>query len=188
MAPWVKWIVSLFVVFQVGALVEWALPDNSPVKTAFYGFYEPYVVGTGTWQMWNMFSPDPSNLNLYVHATVTHRDGTTRDFAIPRMDKLDYVDRYEEERFRKYVENVHIDSNSRFWPGLARWIAAQDQRQTGKPVTRVQLIRTWWEVPAQQPPDASEPPPYTWHSYMFYDTKIKNGRPVNVRPGMSPVQ
>ena len=34
-----------------------------------------YLSTTGLWQYWDMFAPDPSNLDVWFDALVTYRDG-----------------------------------------------------------------------------------------------------------------
>jgi hypothetical protein len=173
MATWKKGLLSCFVFYHLGAVLTWIVP-SSELKTTFYQWAQPYMVGLGLWQAWNMFSPDPSNLNMHVHAAIGYADGTTHEYYLPRMDKLDYVSKYQAERFRKYVENVHEDANALYWPNLAQWIALQDQQITHKSPVSIQLIRTWWNVP---PPggDTTVTPLPDWHTFTFFQAKLKNG-------------
>ncbi len=174
MAPWQKKLLSLFIVFHLASIVIWVLPGDSEFRRVTAPQVEWYTMGVGTWQAWDMFSPDPSNLNMYVHARVFNSDGTTWDYVMPRMDKLDYITRYEKERFRKYLENVHLDSNSMFWPDLGHWILNQEPKN--KTPVRLQLFRTWWNVPPAGP-DTSIAPTAQWSEYMFYNVPVKNREP-----------
>ncbi|HET6385632.1 MAG TPA: hypothetical protein VFJ58_19750 [Armatimonadota bacterium] len=173
MAPWKKGVISAFIIFHVVAVASWLMPDST-IKQNLTTVTFWYVIPVGLWQAWDMFAPNPSGLNMYVHARVQNSDGSVWEYSLPRMNRLGFVARYAQERFRKYVENAHLDASRRFWPDMARWVARQDREQTGKIPTHVQLIRTWWEVPAP-PPDTSQAPPEDWRTFTFYNTDIKNG-------------
>ena len=81
-------------------------PDNaqetSPVKY--------YLIPTGFWQYWDMFAPNPANIDFYCDAEVTYADGSHRTYTYPRMYKLGIIQKYGMERFRKYYERARDDS------------------------------------------------------------------------------
>ncbi len=168
-------IVSAAIVFQIVAVLVWLLPA-SRARGAVSGVTDRYINYAGLWQSWGMFAPEPANLNLYIHALITYRDGTQRAWSFPRMNRLDYFTRYRLERYRKYEEYAHLDSYSFLWPDLARWVAAQNPGTPANPPVLVTLIRTWWEIP---PPPANgeigHDPPHTWSSYQFFQMPLQAG-------------
>jgi hypothetical protein len=176
MEPWKRRVVTVFVVIHLVGILTWVAPPDSPIR---HGLYNPaliYVIPAGVWQSWDMFCPDPSNLNMYVTINVYHSDGSMWEYTMPRMDRLGIAERYEQERFRKYVENIHLDDKSLFWPDLARWVARQDVKLNHKTPVRMQFYRFWWFVPPM-PPDPFVTPQPDWHSFKFYETRINNGVP-----------
>ncbi|MBC8063326.1 MAG: hypothetical protein H7Y17_00725, partial [Chlorobia bacterium] len=61
-----------------GALYfNWKYLKSSPL--IFY----PGV--TGFWQYWDMFSPNPAQVDLYLEADVVFQDGTKKRFKFPRI-------------------------------------------------------------------------------------------------------
>ncbi|MDQ2732871.1 MAG: hypothetical protein M3Y56_14525, partial [Armatimonadota bacterium] len=141
-----KAILSLFILFHLTTIFIWTLPD-SYIRQVGMPLVWDYIDGMGLWQEWGMFAPDPSNLNMYIFARVQQSDGSTWEYWLPQLDKMNLVDRYQNNRFRAYVETAHLDSSDFIWPDLAGWIAEQDRQQTGKRPIRIRLYRTWWNIP-----------------------------------------
>jgi hypothetical protein len=97
---------------------------ESPLVSACGSFSRPYPLWTGLFQKWDMFAPDPSKLNCYVGAQIAFRDGRTALWNFPRMENLGIVEKYFQERYRKYAnDNLRLDSDAPAWPDAARYIA-----------------------------------------------------------------
>jgi hypothetical protein len=165
-------LLSALLAFHIVATLAWLLP-GSALRGDLQPVTDRYIGYSGLWQNWGMFAPEPSNRNLYIHAVVTYADGSEQQWSFPRMNQLDFFNRYRLERFRKYEEYAHLDSYAGIWPDLARWIARQNNRDPGNPPVHVQLIRSWWLVPP--PPangDIGHDPPHDWNHYPFFDMPI----------------
>jgi hypothetical protein len=98
-----------------------------------------YPLYTGTWQYWDMFAPNPSNLDFYIDAEVLYRDGERAMFKYPRMSQLGVMEKYYSERFRKFSERVIDEKHSYLWPYFAQRIALESFRKSGKIPYRVYL-------------------------------------------------
>lgn len=91
-----------------------------------------------------MFAPIPRNEDIYVTSNISYDDGTTETWTLSRMSDLGYLRRYQRERWRKFFnDNLRTDSNKQMWEPAAQWIARTKERETGKRVTQVQLVRHW---------------------------------------------
>jgi len=157
--------VSTFVAFHLFAIVAWCMPLDTPLTLAVRGLIRPYMVWIGLFQKWDMFAPDPSKLNNYVSAVVTHADGQTSVWNFPRMQDLGILDKYTKERYRKFAnDNLRIDSFAPLWPDCARYIARMNNRTASSPPLIVELVRHWSLVP---PPDGTLPAG-EWRQFTFY--------------------
>lgn len=165
-----KIILSLFILFHLTTCTLYLLPD-SYIQQKVTPLVRPYIHVMGFGQVWNMFSPDPGNLNIFIFARILQNDGTTWEYWLPQLSKMGWVDRYEKFRIIMYTATVHVDSSEYLWPDLAGWIAEQDRRQTGKRPLRIRLYRTWWNVPAP-PADTSKRPVPVWNTYLFFEMKF----------------
>ena len=166
------WLTA-FIAFNLFAIVTWCMPLDTPLTQRFRSFVRPYLVYTGLFQKWDMFAPDPSKLNNFIGAMITYNNGDSKLWTFPRMENLGYVDKYFEERFRKYANDcLRLDDYSALWPDAARYIARVNNR-TGNPPVGVQLIRYWSIVP---PPGANgEETQPNWNQYAFYRYQIQPG-------------
>jgi len=165
--------ISVFLAFNLFAIISWCVPIDSPLIVRCREFAGPYLRFTGLFQKWDMFAPDPSKLNNYVAAVVTYRDGTSSLWTFPRMEKLGPMDRYLKERYRKYAnDNLRLDSNEGIWPDAARYIARANYRPSNPPVT-VGLVRYWRFVPPPGP--NAEAQAGDWNQYMFFRYSVAPG-------------
>ena len=149
------------------------MPLDTPLTQRFRNAMRPYLVYTGLFQKWDMFAPDPSKLNNFIGAMITYNDGDSKLWTFPRMENLGYVDKYFDERFRKYANDcLRLDDYSALWPDAARYVARVNNRP-GNPPVGVQLIRYWSIVP---PPGGNgEETPPNWNQYAFYRYQVQPG-------------
>ena len=100
----------------------------------------PVTQGLGLEQDWALFAPDPRGFGVAVHATLTYRDGHTRQWTPPHNGIV--LTPYRTYRWQKYVERLRADDYSGLWDPTARWLA----RVYGPGVIRVVLTRTFRDV------------------------------------------
>ena len=170
---WRRRAISAFLAFQLVAIASWCLPINSLLNDRWKQAIGPYMRWSGLFQAWDMFAPDPVKLNSYVDAQVTFRDGTSRTWAFPRMDRLGLADRYFKERYRKFsTEYLRMDSFSALWPDAARYIARANFNRANPPVA-VQLNRHWSEINPPTESGLGERGP--WREFTFFSYPVKPG-------------
>jgi hypothetical protein len=158
------WWVKLLVFLHVIAITSWALPRASP--SVLNGSIRPvgtegilylndqyikpspiqlYALSTGTWQSWDMFSPNPASDDIWADAEVVYKDGSVRRYQYPRMYNLPIVTKYIKERYRKFFE--HANTDEYLWPAFAQRIALLNPGSPGNPAVKVILHRHWMSVP-----------------------------------------
>ena len=122
------------------------------------GIVRPYMTATAFAQSWNMFSPNPDRLDVYLEAQITYRDGEKRSWTFPRLAHMGYVRRYQEERWRKIVEVSTHGGNQMLWPALARYAARVNDYDSQNPPVSVELIQHSRQVPPPGQPMPALPP------------------------------
>jgi hypothetical protein len=160
-----------FIIFHLAAFACWASPVNLKFRDEFVQWIRPYMHWSGLWQSWDMFAPNPVNINAHLEAKITFQDGTQSTWKFPRMDQMGYFERYLKERYRKWSsDRVRLDSYSATWKNTAQYIARIYDGSSGPP-KKIQLIRYWAEIPPPQPNSIVQPhpkvPPHN-NSYTFF--------------------
>lgn len=173
---WIK----VLVILHVAAITIWALPlppkaiqegtvSPSGSEWILYGNYRytrqfppviDYVMVTGFWQYWDMFAPNPVSSDFYGDAIVTFKDGTTKVFDYPRIEKMPILNKYAGERYRKFFERVRQEEFSYLWPQFGLRIAQQMDTVPGNPPVSVKLRRNWIDI---QPPGRPQ-----WKEYRHF--------------------
>jgi hypothetical protein len=143
---WKRVAISGFILLHLYIMVSWGMPGWR-LRDVMIAPVQRYVIYSGIWHSWDMFSPEPLAINFNVYAEVARQDGTTNIWEFPRMEKLGLNERFQKERYRKWRERVRQDSYNMIWRDTARFIARQERNPTNPPV-RVALVRQWEPIPA----------------------------------------
>lgn len=154
---WGRKLVNLFIVWHLFALAIWLLPSSGAIVQDCLGVVRPYMTTTGFAQSWNMFSPRPDNLDVYLEAEITYANGEKRPWPFPRMVHMGYTRRYQEERWRKTVEVATHNGSPALWTALARYAARQAPGDSQNPPVSVKLIQHSRFIP----PLGQPIPPYS---------------------------
>lgn len=118
-----------------------------------------------------MFAPSPKSVNSYIDAVVIYTDGHVRKWKFPQMEQLSLSERYFEERYRKFIENLKEDKNVALWPDAARGIARRNN-DVLHPPQFVILMRHWSDI-VPCPNERCHPQP--WHVQIFYEYTVRPG-------------
>lgn len=186
----VAWPIKVMVFWIMATITVWALPNPAPAITK--GTRQPqgsdwilylnqkylkankpiqyFLLCTGFWQSWDMFSPNPSNLNIWADEVVTYRDGSVKVHQYPRMQILSLGEKYLKERYRKFFERANGDDYSYLWPIFAQRIALECYQDPNNPPVQVELRRHFYHV---QPPDKKTVETYKEFKYYTYEVDQK---------------
>jgi hypothetical protein len=130
-----------------------------------------YLLTTGFWQYWDMFSPNPANTDAYCDAIVTYKDGSTKPFLYPRIHDLSIPMKYLKERYRKYFERAGSSRFSYTWPYFAQRIARLSNDSPNNPPTEIRLhIHKHIIAPPGQPENVG----YSDEEYYRYQVTPKD--------------
>ncbi len=166
---WTRRAINAVIIWHFFAVAVWLLPnDCAIVQDGLHLPVRPYMTFTGLMQSWNMFAPNPDNLDVYLTSRITYADGHTQDWSFPRIAKLGYVHRYQEERYRKLIEVATHGQALLVSPSLARYVAVQHNLDPQNPPVSVDLYEHFRTIPLPGNPM----PPY--QIKLFYTTKISS--------------
>ena len=132
--------ISVFIVFHLVAIICWAMPIKFWLFGAVNEMTRPYLLWTGLFQSWDMFAPDPVKANTYVKAVVITKNGHVHVWSFPRMDQLGFGQRYQKERYRKFVEDMLREQNALLLPDVVKHIA-RFYNDPADPPQKVLLIK-----------------------------------------------
>lgn len=125
--------ITAFIFFHLIAIACWSFPFTfSPVEN-IKEFTRPYMIWAGLFQSWDFFAPNPKRTDSYVEAVVITQGHRQQVWAFPRMEQLGYFDRYREERYRKFAENLPDRKSAGLWPGVAKHAAGLYAGQADPP-------------------------------------------------------
>jgi hypothetical protein len=196
--PNAPWYVKVILLLHLFCITVWALPDPKPnqmsgkVVPPIYNVGDQirlfnaknlktilplraYLFSSGSWQYWDMFSPNPSSTDLWVDAEVIYRDGTKKYFLYPRMYMLPIPQKFLQERFRKFFERGNLEGYSYLWPVFAQRIAYVNDNVNNPPKT-VRLSRHWLQIANPGKPQAS-----SYKTYMYFEYAVDQNRLQQMR-------
>jgi hypothetical protein len=141
--------VNGFICLNLIAVGSWLAPDTWLLRYRVVQLFEPYLAFFHLHQAWTMFCPVVPMVNYYIGATVRMADGSLRTWTFPRMQQYNLFERYEKERYRKWVENLCQEPNELLRADAAYYVARRFNTP-GNPPVEVWLTEYWADIPAPQ--------------------------------------
>jgi hypothetical protein len=135
-------LINLFLAFHIVAIFCWCMPLDLPLLASCKELVRPYFLWAGLFQSWDTFAPVPWQSNSYVEARLIYKDGSEKVWPFPRMEQLNPLERYREERYRKFAEVLQLENFDSIWPDAARRIARLNSTPA-QPVKTVILVQKW---------------------------------------------
>lgn len=161
--------INTFLAFHILVITCWCLPIDNALISLCKERVQPYLLWSGLFQSWDMFSPNPKSANTYVEATVVYPDKSRTTWAFPRMEQLSLTERYFKERSRKYAENLPVEANDALLPDAARHVARLNSTPT-RPAKTIILIYRWSFIVPR--PDGSYVPE-PWDQHILYGYGVR---------------
>ncbi|MBS1994132.1 MAG: hypothetical protein JSS83_26660 [Cyanobacteria bacterium SZAS LIN-3] len=136
-----KLVISAFIIFHCGLNFMYMFnvhPYMNNVVHMFWGYYH-YM---GLDQDFGVFAPGPRNSNPHMVALITFKDGTTKLWMNPRMERLDHFTRMQKERYRKFFDdNMASAIYASLWPDINAYLARVNNDDPDNPPVSVTLIK-----------------------------------------------
>ncbi len=138
--------ISLFICTYLFYLIAWLSPENEtrkriiePINTAWLFF--------GLDQNWRLFSPEIKDINFHTLAILTFEDGSKKIWELPRMKRLDFWQRFKDEKFRKWsIDSLPWPDYKEFHPDFAVYVGKKFYNPSNKPVS-LSLQLFWTDIP-----------------------------------------
>ncbi|HJP82727.1 MAG TPA: hypothetical protein VJ835_04405 [Fimbriimonadaceae bacterium] len=152
--------------------LNWKYLKGSPLM------YYPGV--TGFWQFWDMFSPNPASIDLYMQADVIYADKSKHRFLYPRMYTLPIPEKYVKERYRKFFENASASDQSYELPAVGQRIALECFTDPNNPPVSIEIL-TFQDI--IEPPGTLPDPQYKSYVLFRYSVdQVKLRRDKGIAP------
>lgn len=136
-----KPVISCFILFHCSLNLSYMFNHHPYIHMYLRSFFSYYSF-FGLEQDFGVFAPKPRDANPHLTAVITYKDGTTKLWTYPRMERIDLFTRIGKERYRKFFDdNLAWPRFEKMWPDLARWVARQNYDDPTNPPTMVSLIR-----------------------------------------------
>lgn len=100
-----------------------------------------YLLTTGFWQYWDMFSPNPASVDMYADAMVYYQDGTKTLYRYPRIFDLSLGQKFLKERWRKFFERAGSSDFRYLWPVFGQRVALMNFDDPKNPPVKIELHR-----------------------------------------------
>ena len=142
-------LTSAFIGWNLLALFAAGFPGEGRWFHRLHALAEPYNRFFGLWQRWDMFSPEPMKVNLWLDAELTYPDGTVLRVHEPQPETLSAWQRVVHWRYRKWIHRVRLDTMTASWPDTARYFAIQHRRDGHGVPRHVALIRRFSTLPEE---------------------------------------
>lgn len=196
----VKPLVKVFVLTHMVLIASWSLPKPAPavangaiaptaanVAMHFTDFFlvandklrlappvRYFMFSSGLWQYWDMFAPNPANLDLWWDSVVTFQSGKKLVVEYPRMKTMSIWQKYFKERYRKYLERMNTDSTDSYKrPAFAQRMALLSYKDPSDPPVRVQLRRHWRTMEGMHSPVPKEYKEFILFDYVVDQEKLQ---------------
>lgn len=135
-----KKIVVAFVAFHLFVIALFSIPLEKGFIETLRVPFKPYVICLGMTESWRMFAPNPKSSEQFFKAVVMTAHGRSEVYSFPRMEDLSYSERYREERYRKFQEEVVCSECSGLWPDIEKRVARLKSTPSD-PADRVILVK-----------------------------------------------
>ncbi len=133
-----------------GYVLIWISPEG-PLKSYLLPLISPVIYATGIGQSWSVFSPDVREANYHETALISFENGLLKLYEFPRMQKLDYLKRFRDEKYRKmFFDCMPWPDHQQFLPDFARSVANANAC-IGNPPQTVSLIHHHCRTPQPDP-------------------------------------
>lgn len=162
-------LLSSTIALYLGVQIAWLMPE-SLARTAVISPIKQLWQFWGLDQNWRLFSPEIKNINFHTVAVITYADGMKLNWELPRMKRLNYWERFRDEKYRKWcVDSLPWPDYKEFWPDFARYAGRKFYKADNKPVS-LSLVLYWIDIP--KPTDKIVPvaalPEHTKMNTVFY--------------------
>jgi hypothetical protein len=119
-----------------------------------------------------MFAPVPKGVNTYIEAVIVYQDGTRTSWTFPRMEFLGLREKFFQERYRKFADNLVREDADALLPDAARYIARMKSDSTNQ-VKTVILIQRWSSI-TPGPDSSYVPGPWEQHVLLGYGVQPRD--------------
>jgi hypothetical protein len=135
-----------------------------------------YLMTTGFWQYWDMFSPNPASVDTWADEVVHYADGKTRIYQYPRMYKLSIPQKFFSERYRKFFERASDAEYKYLWAPFGQRIALINFDDPKNPPITVDLRTHDMTISPPGKPEDNEYKEETYWTYTVDQVQLRKDK------------
>lgn len=166
-------MINLFIAFHLFAILCWALPTKAAPIEWLRHLVRPYLLGVGLDQAWDMFSPNPRDVNISLKAIVVTQNQHLKTYSFPSIVEPGIRERFLKDRMRAFQELIATPKNAPLLPEVALHVAGYFDDPADRP-DKVIIVESRSEI---RPQDGDAAPPAVT-SRVLYDNYLET---VHVR-------
>ncbi|HMY04476.1 MAG TPA: hypothetical protein PKA48_14020 [Candidatus Obscuribacter sp.] len=137
---------SLAILTYLFYQITWLCEDSELKKRILEPVRQTWLFW-GLDENWRLFSPVIKDINFHTLAVITFEDGTKKLWELPRMKRLNYIERFKDEKYRKWcVDSLPWPDYKEFYPDFARYVGRKFYNPANKPAS-LTLLLYWIEIP-----------------------------------------
>jgi hypothetical protein len=135
-----------------------------------------YLLSTGFWQYWDMFSPNPASTDIWSDSVVTYADGSSKVYHYPRIYDLPIPQKFMKERWRKFFERAGNQGYQFLWPVFGQRVALLNYNDPKNPPVKVDLRRHSMAIAAPGKPEDTTYTEETYYRYVVDQEKLRQDK------------
>jgi len=139
-------LVGAFIAVHLVLMLVSSFPFEFHARSRVLAYVKPWLAGTGFWQRWDMFAPDPMRYNIDLDAVVRFATGPDEVWTFSRFREMSLGEKALRSRHSKWKTWVQGTVHSDAWPDVARYVARVAARADRR-VREVVLRRHWGWIP-----------------------------------------
>jgi hypothetical protein len=125
------------------------IKKNDAQSAAINKILQPIVSLMGLEQNWGVFSPNVRTENHYNLVVITLQNGFLKLCEMPRLEKMDMLDKFKNERFRKlFNDNFSYNKASQLRPAFSHFLAHAAYSKYNPPIRIAYFLVT---IPIEPP-------------------------------------
>ncbi len=145
----------------------WISPEGF-FKNAVVQYVRPFTNACGFGQSWSLFAPELRTYNAHMAAVIEFKDGSTKFYEYPRMEKMDFFGQLRREKLRKmFIDNLPGNNFSEFRAPVARELAQANNDPLNPPVLVTLRLHSVVTPPPEQWVNRDNFPEHTTHETLF---------------------
>lgn len=144
-----KFVISAWISIYLLSVTFWCFAEL-PFQNVLAPYCRVINIADGGVQHWSLFSPEVRHRIYHETAIISFKDGAMKLYEFPRMEKMNYWEKFKHEKLRKlFSDCIPWPGYEAFLPSVTQYLAACNQNSENQPAI-VTMVFNFADNP---PPD-----------------------------------